>query len=107
LTALFSPGVLTRTLQGIEAEVTAHVAGVSITSTSATHGGQASTCVTANTKAEPSGVTYCASNSTGVLTYFSANGNSGTLTAYNANPPASTFSPPADATINTLPKGIG
>lgn len=102
---LFAPGVLTNTLQGIEGEVAAHVAGVSISSNSASYGGQDSTCVNVKSSAEPSGVTYCASNSTGVLTYFSAGGNTGTLTAYDGSPPDSTFSPPAGATINTLPTG--
>ncbi len=102
---LFSPGVLTSTLQGIEGEVSAHIAGVSISSSSATYGGQDSTCVSVTKTGQPQ-VMYCASNSSGVLTYFSAGGNSGTLTAYDANPPDSTFSPPAGATVETLPSGV-
>lgn len=101
---LFAPGILTNTLQGIEGEVAAHVAGVSLSSHSATYGGQASTCVDIAKSGQPS-VTYCASTSSGVLTYFSAGGNTGTLTAYDASPPSSTFSPPAGATVNTLPSG--
>lgn len=105
LTALFSPGILTNTLKGIETQIAAHTAGVSVSTSSATYGGFPSTCITAKTSADPGGVTYCASDSNGILTYFTANGNSGTLTAYTANPPASTFSPPTGVTVQTLPAG--
>jgi hypothetical protein len=105
LTALFSPGILTNTLKGIEAQAAAHTAGVSVTTSSASYGGYGSTCITAKTSSDPAGVTYCAARSNGILTYFSAAGNSGTLTAYTSNPPASTFSPPAGATVQTLPAG--
>jgi hypothetical protein len=105
LTALFSPGHLTDTLKGIEAETTAHTAGVSLSTSSGSYGGYASMCITAKTTTDPSGVTYCAANSSGILTYFSASGNTGTLTSYTANPPASTFSPPTGATVQTLPTG--
>jgi hypothetical protein len=105
LTNLFSPGVLTDTLKGIQAESVAHAAGVSITTSSGTYGGYPSTCLTAKVPTDPSAVTYCAAKSNGILTYSVANGNTVTLTAYTANPPASTFSPPAGATTQTLPAG--
>jgi hypothetical protein len=106
VTNLFSPGVLTGTLQGIEGEVAAHVAGIKVTTRSASYGGQRSTCATVKSRVSKSTVTYCASNGSGVLTHFSSGKSSGTLTAYQSNPPASTFSPPAGATINTLPSGV-
>jgi hypothetical protein len=105
LTNLFSPGVLTDTLKGIEAESVAHATGVSITTSSGTYGGYPSTCLTAKVPTDPAAVTYCAAKSNGILTYSVANGNTVTLTAYTANPPASTFSPPAGATVQTLPAG--
>jgi hypothetical protein len=104
-TDLFSPGILTNTLRGLEAEVAAHADGVSLTTSSATYGGLASTCFTVKSPSEPTPVTYCASNSSGVLTYENAEGATVTLTAYTANPPASTFAPPAGATVETIPAG--
>ena len=105
LADLFSPGVLTDTLKGIEAESVAHAAGVSVTTSSGTYGGYPSTCLTAKVPTDPSAVTYCAAKSNGILTYSVAGGNTVTLTAYTANPAASTFSPPAGATTQTLPAG--
>jgi hypothetical protein len=105
LTNLFSPGILTATLKGIQAEAAAHAAGVSVSTSSGTYGGLGSTCITVKSAAQPAAVTYCAANSSGVLTYANTNGSTVTLTAYTANPPASTFSPPAGATVQTLPAG--
>jgi hypothetical protein len=105
LANLFSPGVVTNTLKGIEAESVAHAAGVSITTSSGTYGGYPSTCLTAKIPTDPAAVTYCAAKSNGILTYSVAGGNQVTLTAYTANPPASTVSPPAGATMQTLPAG--
>ena len=105
ITDLFSPGVLTDTLRGIEAEAVAHVAGVSTHTSSATYGGLPSTCFTLKSASQPNAVTYCAADSSGILTYSSTNGSTVTLTSFTANPPASTFSPPAGATVQTLPSG--
>ena len=105
LTRLFSPGILSNTLKGIDAQVAAHAAGVGVTTSSATYGGLASTCAKFTSPQAPAGVVYCASDSDGVLTYFSSGGNVGTLTAYSASPPASAFSPPAGVTVQTLPAG--
>lgn len=105
LAGLFSPGILTDTLKGIETESVAHAAGVSVTTSSGTYGGYPSTCLTAKIPTDPAAVTYCAAKSNGILTYSVAGGNTVTLTAYTANPPASTVSPPAGATMQTLPAG--
>jgi hypothetical protein len=105
LADLFSPGVLTDTLKGIQAESVAHAAGVSVTTSSGTYGGYPSTCLTAKVPTDPAAVTYCAAKSNGILTYSVAGGNTVTLTAYTANPPASAVSPPAGATMQTLPAG--
>ncbi len=106
LTKLFSPGVLTDTLKGIQAASVTHAAGVSVTTSSGTYGGYPSTCLTAKVPTDPTAVTYSAAKSNGILTYSVADGNTVTLTAYTANPPASTFSPPAGATTQTLPAGV-
>lgn len=105
LTNLFNPGVIADTLKGVEASAAAHGAGYVISTSSATYGGQPSSCVTARGPSEPTPVTYCGSRSNGILTYVNANGNTVTLQAYTPNPPASTFAPPAGATVQTLPAG--
>ncbi len=104
LTDLFSPAILTNTLKGIQSEEAAHV-GVIVNKSSATYGGLSSTCVTVKGSAQPSAVTYCAADSSGILTYANAGGSTVTLTAFSTNPPASTFSPPAGATVQTIPAG--
>ncbi len=105
LTNLFNPGVIADTLKGVEAEAAAKSAGYVISTSSATFGGQSSSCVSARGTSEPTPVTYCGSRSNGILTYVNANGNTVVLQAYTANPPASTFAPPAGATVQTLPAG--
>jgi hypothetical protein len=105
LTDLFSPGVLTTTLERIETEAAARVAGISVHTSSATYGGLASSCATLTSTGTPKPVTYCVADSSGILTYSSTNGTTVTLTAFTANPPASTFSPPSGATVQTLPAG--
>ncbi len=105
ITNLFSPGVLTTTLQGIEVQTAAHAAGFSVHTSTATYGGVASNCATLKSPSQPGPVTYCVAKSSGILTYSSTNGTTVTLTAFTANPPASTFSVPSGATVQTLPAG--
>ena len=105
LTNLFNPAVIANTLKGVEAEASVHSAGYVISTSKGTYGGQASNCVTAKGTSVPTPVTYCGSMSNGFLTYVNANGNTVTLQAYSANPPASTFEPPAGATVQTIPAG--
>lgn len=104
-TDLFSPGVLAKSLSAIEAEAEAHAAGVSVTTSSGTYGGLASTCVTARSQAQPTPVTFCAADSSGILTYTNTSGVTVTLTAYTPSPPASTFLPPDGATVVSIPAG--
>ena len=104
LTALFDPTALSASLKAVEATATA--TGYSISVSNATYGGLASKCVTVKGPAVPNGSTYCGSTSNGVLTYTSAAGNTVTLQSFTANPPASAFSPPAGATVQTLPAGV-
>jgi hypothetical protein len=104
LTDLFSPTSLSTTLKGLET-LAAAKAGVSVSSSSATYGGLRSTCFTLSKSSGGSSFTYCAADSNGILTYSSAAGSTVTLASYSASPPSSTFSPPAGATINTIPGG--
>ena len=106
LTGLYSPSVIVNELKGLQSQVTEHVAGFDVSTSTATYGGQASTCVTAKGASQPTPVTYCASTSSGILTHVSAAGNTVTLQAYSTDPPASTFAPPAGATVATLPAGV-
>ncbi len=106
ITNLFSPNVVSTTLRGLGASAVARSQGVSISTSSATYGGQASSCVTVKGPTAPQGGTYCASNANHVLSYAAFNGNTVTLTAFSANPPATSFSPPAGATVATLPSGL-
>jgi hypothetical protein len=76
-----------------------------VTTSSGTYGGLASTCVTARSPSQPTPVTFCAADSSGILTYTNASGVTVTLTAYTPSPPASTFLPPAGATVVSVPAG--
>lgn len=105
LTDLFSPSIIVNALKGMRVQAEAHAAGYIISTSTATYGGLASTCVTAKGTSEPTPVTYCGAKSNGILTYVNANGNTVTLQSFTANPPASTFAPPAGATVQTLPAG--
>ena len=104
LTGLFSPTSLATSLKAVQAE--SNAAGYSIATSTATYGGLASKCVTVKGPSVPNGAIYCGSTSSGVLTYTSAAGNTVTLQSFTSNPPASTFAPPAGATVQTLPAGV-
>ena len=104
LTGLFDPTALATSLKEVQAESDA--AGYSISTSTATYGGLASKCVTVKGPSVPTGSIYCGSTSNGVLTYTSAAGNTVTLQSFTSNPPASTFAPPAGATVSTLPAGV-
>ena len=105
LKELFSPGVLVDTLKGIQGIVAAHKAGVS--TSSATYGRLSSTCVTLTGKKYATPVSYCAANSSGVMDHVNAKGEPTiSLTTFSSHPSASTVSPPAGATITTVPKGM-
>ena len=106
LTGLLSPSEILNDIKGVRAQAAANAAGFDVSSSSATYGGLASSCVTVKGTAEPQPVTYCAADSSGVLTYVSAGGSTVTLQSSTSNPPASTFQPPAGATVETLPTGL-
>jgi hypothetical protein len=89
--------------------IVARVAGVSLTFTTETIGGQPSTCANWNRSGDTA--TYCVT-STGVLAKVESSGGSsgsGTsfeLTSYSTSPPASAFAVPQGATVVTLPGGV-
>lgn len=104
LTDLFAPHYVGSELTALEAEAAAH--DVSVSTSSGTYGGMASTCITAHGGKMKAPATFCASNSNGILTYGASNGTSLTLTSYSGSPAASAFTPPAKAVVITLPKGV-
>ena len=106
LSNLFSPAVILNDIKGVRAQAAANAAGYVVSSSSATYGGLASSCVTVKGTAEKTPVTYCAADSSGVLTYVNAGGNTVKLQSFSSTPPASTFSPPAGATVQTIPAGL-
>jgi hypothetical protein len=105
ITDLFSPSFMGNVIKGIQNNALSGVPGFKATVSSASYAGQASTCVTVTDTASPTPATYCAANSTGLLTYSSVAGSTVTLSAYSASPDSSLFAPPAGATVVTLPAG--
>jgi hypothetical protein len=103
LTAIFSPATVLAGLREAQAEASAHVAGYNVSFSSETYAGQATTC--ANLSGQGNSVKYCVTNQ-GVLAYVSSNGGSFALTSYSSSPPASDFSLPAGATLETIPSGL-
>ena len=93
---------------GWRSAIAERVAGVSLTFTDETIGGQPSTCANWNRSGDTA--TYCVT-STGVLAKVETSGGSsgsGTrfeLTSYSDSPPASAFVVPQGATVVTLPAG--
>jgi hypothetical protein len=74
--------------------------GITISWSSGTYGGQASTCVTA--KQNGKSAVWCVSTSTGVVTHWAAGANSFTLKSYSGSPPSSDFSTPSGYTITSV-----
>jgi len=103
LTALFSPNAILSELGVYKSELTNHASGVKVTTSSATYGGQASTCVTVTSSSNKS--TWCAIKSKGVLSYVSSAGNSITLKTYTTSVPSSLFALPSGASVVTIPNG--
>lgn len=100
LLQLFSPATAISALQQAETEAAAHIAGVSVSFSSATFAGQDATCVTASNNGQSG--KYCVTRS-GLLAYEGANGNSFSLTSFSASVTESDFAPPAGASVQTIP----
>jgi hypothetical protein len=81
----------------------ARALGINVTQSSASFGGQASTCVTVTVKGK--GGKYCVTKQ-GILSYSGGSGSYFQLTKFTTKPPASLFTLPAGATTATLPGGV-
>jgi hypothetical protein len=103
LEEIFSPeaalGAFTEAKEGL----ISRALGIKVTESSASFGGQASTCVSVTVKGK--GGKYCVTKQ-GILTYSGGAGSYFELTKFTTNPPASLFALPAGATTETLPGGV-
>ncbi len=88
---------------GVSAALGVLKRGSDVTTSTATHGGLPSTCVTADNTSFGAQVTYCVADSIGILTYIGGPSNTVALTHYSANPEASVFSPPVGSTVVSTP----
>lgn len=105
LEGLFEPSKVLPALQSYEGQEAEHAAGITVTYSNRTVGGQASTCATIHTPTMSSPAVYCVT-STGVLSYAAEGSGVVTLTAYSSSPDPSDFSPPPGTTVQTLPSGV-
>jgi hypothetical protein len=98
----FGPAAVVTALNLAKTELGSKLAGIKITSSSATFAGQPSTCVTVTGHGQ--GGKYCVTNK-GVLAYLGDSSGSGIfqLTSYSSKPPPSLFQLPSGATTQTLP----
>jgi len=103
LVAIFSPATVLAALRSAQAQAAAHAAGYSFTFSSGNYAGQSTSC--ANINGAGNTVKYCVT-SQGILAYASSGGGTFALTSYSSSPPASDFSLPAGATVETIPSGI-
>lgn len=99
LVGLFSPAAIVTELKTLEAETLTKLAGVTVTSSSKTIAGQASTCV--NVSAKKASYEYCVTNSKGILAYGGSSRSYVVLSSYSSTAPASDFALPAGASITT------
>jgi len=101
----FSSQALVNALNTTAGGVVARVLGIKISYSSASYGGQPSSCVTIARKSQS--VKYCVTKQ-GVLSYASTSPKQYfELTKYSSNPSASLFALPSGATVETLPTGSG
>jgi hypothetical protein len=100
----FSPTVALTALSEAKQGLVEKALGINAKVTTATYGGQSSTCVTVTTHNATTG-TYCVTKQ-GLLSYAGANGSYFKLTHYSSSPSSSLFQLPAGATTVTLPGGV-
>ncbi len=101
----FSSQAVMDALGSIKTGIIARVLGIKVTYSSATFAGQPSNCVSISRKS--SFVKYCVTKQ-GVLSYTGTSKSQYfKLTTYSSKPPASLFQIPSNATVNTLPAGLG
>jgi hypothetical protein len=100
---LFSPAIALAAFNEAENTRVARALGIHVSGSSATYGGQPSTCVTVTNRSKSG--KYCVTKQ-GILSYVSTTGSGYfELTKYSSKPPASLFTLPSGATTETLPGG--
>ncbi|HEY3841678.1 MAG TPA: hypothetical protein VGL48_00370 [Acidimicrobiales bacterium] len=100
---VFSPTVAIAAFSEVKSGLLSKLAGIKATSSSATIGGQPSTCVTVTVHGN--GGKYCVTKK-GILSYAGTSSSYFELTKFTSSPPASLFSLPSGATTVTLPTGV-
>ncbi len=99
---IFSPTVALGALAEAKEGLASKLLGITVSSSSASFGGQPSTCVAVTVRGK--GGKYCVTKQ-GILTYSgSSSSEYFQLTKFSAKPPASLFTLPAGATTDTLPE---
>ncbi len=102
LAELFSSTAILTEVRSFSGELAAHIAGLSVKTSSKTVAGQPSTCVTVKSASSQKSE-WCVTNSNGVLTYENSGTNSVTLKSFTSSPPSSLFTLPSGATVVTTP----
>ncbi len=104
---LYNGTTLLPLLQGLQAQVAAKAAGVSVSYTKETFAGQSSKCATWSYQGQSA--KWCVTDS-GIIAYYGGSGTGGSgsfqLSSYSSNPSDDDFKVPAGATTVTLPSGI-
>lgn len=101
---VFSPTAIVGELQSVQGMLAAHLAGYSVSTFSTTYAGQPSQCV--KIVANGSAMTYCVTGK-GILSYVRTGSSVMELTSYSSAVPASDFTLPQGATVQTIPGGTG
>ena len=102
LVQLFSPATAITAFQQAQTQIAARVSGYSVTFSSQTFAGQASTCVNINGQGQAG--KYCVTKS-GILAYEGTATSNFQLTSFSSVVADSDFSLPAGASVVTLPGG--
>ncbi len=99
---LFSPTSAATFIKDAESQIAAKEAGYSLSFSTATYAGQPSRCVTYSGQGKTG--EDCVTTS-GILDYVSTPSGHVVMTSFSKTVPSSAFTPPAGATIETLPSG--
>jgi hypothetical protein len=102
LQSVFAPKSVATSLNQIQNQIGAKMAGVSVSQSTKTVAGVASDCVTVSGGGTTTG-TWCVAQSSGVLTYGQSGTTTVSLTSYSSSVDPSSFNLPAGATIITIP----
>lgn len=103
LEELFSPQTAMSYVQSAEAEVVAKRSGYTVKFATATIGGQRSHCISVS---GPSGSGKDCVNASGVLDFVSTAAGHVEMTKFTTSVAASAFTPPAGATVDTIPSSV-